>query len=125
MPYVDLGSRGPVLGQADSTGRNPGKWTVTFDPVLLNIFQPQFEIYKLIVSGAAPSATFSVYRDLALWDAAVYAALNSWDPVNPLLLRPGQSVYFFYSSLASDGNQPSITAHLRYDPSLHQLYGAV
>lgn len=122
MPYVDLGSR-TVLGQPDTTGRNPGKWTVTFDPATVAIYQPMFECYKMIVTGASPTATFNIYRDATLWDLAVYGAANSWDPVNALSLRPGEYVFFFYSSPSSDGFQPAVTMHFRYDPALHQLYG--
>lgn len=124
MPYIDLGSRN-ATGQADQTGRNPGNWTVTFDPSLININEGIFECYKIIVGGAASTSTFNVYRDQALWDASIYGALNSWDPTNPLMLRPGNTIYFFYNTLATDGFMPTVTIHLRYDPSLRQIYGAV
>lgn len=122
MPYVDLGSRS-ARGAADLTGRNPGNWTVVFDPALINVNEGIFECHKMIVTGGAPTSTFTIYRDLAQWDTAVYGALNSWDAYNPLQLRPGQYIYFFYSSLATDGFQPQVTIHMRYDPSLRQLYG--
>ena len=122
MPFVDLGSR-TVRGALDTTGRNIGNWTVTFDPATISIQQNMFECYKMIVTGASPSATFSVYRDNVLWDLAVYGSANSWDPTNALFLRPGQYVYFFYSTPATDGFMPSVTMHFRYDPALHQVYG--
>jgi hypothetical protein len=122
--YIDLGARGPVKGVLDTTGRNKNNWTVTFPPELINInVLPQFELYKLIVTGGAPGATFNVYRDLDQWDTAVYAVNNSWDPVNALPMRPGQYLYFFYSDLQSDGFQPIITAHFRYDPAIAMNVG--
>ena len=121
MPYRTLGSRA-AKGAADTTGRNPGNWTVTFDPNLLNVQVTEFEVYKIIVKGGAASATFDVYVDAQLWDTAVYAPNNSWDPTQPLIVRFGQSVYFFYTSAATDGKQPLITAWLRHEVSLTQVF---
>jgi len=122
VTYVGLGAR-MVTGAADATGRNPGNWTVTFDPNTINVNVAHFELYKLIVKGAAASATFDVYVNVNQWDTAVYAVHNSWDPTQPLLLNPGDTVYFFYSSASSDGNKPVITAWFRYDPALTDIYG--
>ncbi len=122
MPYQTLGSRS-AKGAADTTGQNRGNWTVTFDPNLLNVQVTEFEIYKIIVKGAASTATFDVYVDAQQWDIAVYAKQNSWDPVQPMLVRFGQTVYFYYSSASSDGNQPLVTAWLRHEVSLSQVFG--
>jgi hypothetical protein len=123
MAYITLGARS-ASGTADTTGNNKGNWTVVFDGNLINVNQPFFELYKLVVKGAASSATFDVYINTYQWDTAVYAVHNSWDPQQPLLLRPGDTIYFYYSSAASDGNKPSITAWFRYDPVFTQVYGA-
>ncbi len=122
MPYQTLGSRS-AKGAADTTGRNKGNWTVTFAPDLLNVQVTEFEVYKIVVKGAATSATFDVYVDNQLWDTAVYAVNNSWDPVQPLIVRYGQSVYFLYTSASSDGNQPLVTMWLRHEVSLSQVFG--
>jgi hypothetical protein len=74
------------------------------------------------VTGAAPSATFNVYADNQQWDTAVYATNNSWDPQQPLILRFGQTLYFYYSSAATDGHQPLVTIWLRHEVSLTELY---
>ena len=121
MPYRTLGSR-KATGAADTTGKNPGNWTVTFDPGLINITIPEFECYKLIVSGAGPTATFDVFVDAQQWDTAVYAVHNSWDPTQPLLVRSGQYLYFYYSTPATDGNKPVITAWFRYDVTLTDVF---
>lgn len=122
MSYVGLGWR-LASGAADTTGRNPGNWTVTFDPNLINVNVPNFELYKIIVKGSSATATFDVFVDIGQWDTAVYGVHNSWDPTQVLYLKPGNTVYFFYSSASSDGNQPLITAWFRYDPALEQIYG--
>ena len=111
MAYIGLGARA-AKGAADTTGFNTGKWTVTFDSNLMNINQPFFECYKIVVTGAATSATFNVYVNT-----------NLWDPSQPLVMRPGDTLYFYYSSASSDGNQPLVTAWFRYDPVFTQVYG--
>ena len=122
MTYVGLGYR-VAKGQADTTGNNPGHWTVTFDPQTINVNVPHFELYKLIVKGAAATATFDVFVDIGQWDTSVYAVHNSWDPTQVLLLNPGNTVLFYYSTSSGDGNQPIITAWFRYDPALTDIYG--
>ena len=121
MPYVGLGSR-KKLGAADTTGNNPGNWTVQFTPQDININEAHFELYKLVVTGAANTATFNVYLNSQQWDTAVYATNNSWDPQQPLLMTPGDTLYFYYSSASSDGDKPTIYAWFRYDPAIAQIY---
>lgn len=120
MSYVTLGARGPITGLKDTTGLNPGNWTVAFTPAILGINVPQYEIYKIIVAGAA-NTTFNVYIDRQLWDVGIYGTLNSWDPVQPLIVRPGQYLYFMYSDPVTDATPPVITVWLRYDPLLNNL----
>lgn len=115
MPNVTLGARGPVSGVADTTGNNPGKWTITFDPNILNITVSQFEVYKMIVKGAN-NTTFDVYVDAHQWDTAIYGTKNSWDPQQPLIMRPGETLYFYYSDPTTDNTPPVATIWLRYDP---------
>jgi hypothetical protein len=121
MPNEPLGWR-TQYGAADTTGNNPGKWTVAFPSNIINVNVAIAEVYKIATVGAAQGATFNVYINNALWDVAVYAAQNAWDPQQPLLIRPGDAVYFYYSSLATDGHQPVVTMHLRWEKSL-SLFG--
>lgn len=122
--YVELGARGPVMGTPDNTGLNPGNWTIAFDPAVLNISTAiqYFEIYKMIVHGAAGS-TFNVYVDRNIWDTAVYGAQNSWDPSQPLKMQQGQTLYFMYSDPTSDATPPVATIWLRYDIGTKEMYG--
>ena len=122
MPYQTLGSR-TKLGAADTTGNNPGNWTVQFAPADINITVTEFEVYKIIVTGGAAAATFNVFVDAQQWDVGVYAPNNSWDPQQPLIVRYGQYIYFYYSDVASDGFQPKVTIWLRHEVSLQQVYG--
>jgi hypothetical protein len=122
MAYVTLGSR-TAKGAADTTGQNKGNWTVQFAPKDLAVTETEFEVYKIVVTGGAGSATFNVFVDAQQWDTAVYATNNSWDPTQPMPVRYGQTVFFYYSSASSDGHQPQITIWLRYDPALSQVFG--
>jgi hypothetical protein len=121
VSYVTLGAVS-AAGAADTTGFNAGNWTVQFTPQIIGINVPHFECYKLVVTGASATATFNVYVNTNQWDTAIYAVNNSWDPQQPLLLRPGDTLYFYYSTAASDGHQPLITAWFRYDPALTQVF---
>jgi hypothetical protein len=118
MTYVTLGSRGPVTGTPDTSGKNPGNWTIAFDPDTINVNISQFEVYKMVVKSAAAGVpTFDVYVDTFQWDTGIYGTRNSWDPVQPLILRPGQYLYFCYSDPDTDGTPPTATIWLRYDTS--------
>jgi hypothetical protein len=116
MSYIELGARGPVTGVTDMTGRNPGNWTIALDPAILSVSTEirYFEVYKMIVHGA-PGSTFDVYVENHLWDTAVFGFQNSWDPIQPLKMQNGQTLYFQYSDPTSDGLAPNVTVWLRYD----------
>lgn len=114
MTLVTLGSRGPVTGTIDRTGLNPGNWTIAFTPAIISVNVANFEIYKMIVSGAS-NTTFNVYVDNKLWDVGIYGTLNSWDPQQPLIMRPGQELDFAYSDAVTDNTPPVATIWIRYD----------
>lgn len=117
MSYITLGWRGPVTGVADNTGNNKGNWTISFTPDVINVNVSQFEIYHMVVKGAN-NTTLTVFVDGGQWDVATYGTLNAWDPEQPLIMRPGQTLYFYYSDPVSDGTPPVATIWLRYDPSI-------
>lgn len=120
MSYKSLGNRGPITGAADTTGLNTGNWTVSFTTDILSCTVPEFEIYKIVVKGAA-NTTFDVYVENKQWDTAIYGQLNSWDPQQPLVMRPGQSLFFLYSDPVTDNTPPVITIWMRYDSSQYGL----
>jgi hypothetical protein len=119
VSYITLGSRGPQTGTPDLTSLNPGNWTAAFTPDIINVNQSQFEIYKMIVFCAKPTlVTFDVYVDSQKWDTGVYGNRNSWDPSEPLIMRPGQTLNFLYSNPDTDGFPPVVWIWLRYDPAI-------
>jgi hypothetical protein len=114
MTLITLGARGPVTGKLDTTTLNPGNWTIAFTPDILDVNVPNFEVYKMVVAGAN-NTTFNVYVDLKQWDVGIYGTLNSWDPMQPLIMRPGETLYFMYSDPVSDNTPPVATVWVRYD----------
>ena len=121
-PYQDLGFRS-ATGASDTSGNSGqtiGNWTVTFDPHTLNVTpdQGQFEIWHMTVTGASSKATFSVFRNTGCFSRNVYGVANEWDPQQPMVCRPGDYVFFYYSTPATDGFQPSVTVWLRHDRAL-------
>lgn len=115
--YVSQGPRGPVAGVADITGRNPGKWTVTFSPDILNCNMPYFEVSKIVVAGA-PGSTFTMWIGDFQWDYVLNGSVNSCDPVIPVPLIPGQYLYFFWSDGVSDQTPPTVQVWIRYDQDI-------
>jgi hypothetical protein len=114
MTLITLGARGPVTGKLDTTTLNPGNWTIAFTPDILNVNVSNFEVYKMVVAGAQ-NTTFNVYVDLKQWDVGIYGTLNSWDPMQPLIMRPGETLFFMYSDAVSDNTPPVATVWVRYD----------
>lgn len=105
------------MGVEDTTGNNPGNWTVTFDTAVFNTNVPYFEIFHITLMGAAGS-TFTVYKNLNWWDANNFGQLNGWDPNQALLVSPGDTIYFYYSDPVTDNTPPTVTIWLRYDPDI-------
>ncbi len=103
-----LGSR-LAKGKIDNTGANPygnGFWSVTFDPAILAMSTNLFEVYHMTVQGPAGSS-LQVYVDTTFYDATSSGDLNSWDPNQVLIMRGGQSLYFYWNS--SSTPQPVVT----------------
>lgn len=115
MSYRLLGKRGPVTGAADTSGLNPGNWTIAFTPAILDTQVPELLVYKIQISGAIGSS-FDVYIENAKHDVGVFGNVNSWfDDSDQLVIRPGETLFFCYDNPVSDGNAPVATIFLRYD----------
>lgn len=111
---IDLGPR-TATGKADTTGQNPGNYTVVFDPAAIGTTPSRYEIYKMIVSGPAGSEITSIKRDNALWDVAAVGDLNSWDPNQALPMNDGNTLFYFWSAPSSATPAPTVTIWLRFD----------
>lgn len=117
--YVTLGSR-VVTAAADTTGRNSGNFTNWFTPAVLGVDVPYFECHHILFTGAALLATATIWVGGAQWSfaAAGFGGGAEWDPVNPLLLRPGDEVFFFWNTASTSASVPLVTMWLRFDASI-------
>lgn len=86
-----------------------GNWTVTFAPKSLQFSMPLAEVYHIAVKG--PGGFFEVFINEDFWDTSDFGGNNSWDPAQPMLIRPGDTVFFFWS--LSGGTAPQVTLWLR------------
>ncbi len=117
MPsYVGLGQR-TAIGVTDTTGNNPGNWTVTFQPSDMASNLAVVEVYKIVLSGPKGSI-FEWFIDVQQWDVAQRGDFNSWDPVQPLQVSAGQSMFFYWLIASTQRPAPQVTLWLRYDADL-------
>lgn len=107
MTYQDLGSR-QGIGTINSAV-NSGNWTVEFDPKDV-ASQQLAEVYHMTISGPSGS-TFTIYRGTQFWDNVARGDINSWDPTQPLPMRPGDSLFFYWSTNVPPA--PVVTIWLR------------
>lgn len=110
----DLGPR-TATGKADPSNQiAAGNWTVSFPPSVLSFQVPLAEVYHIAVNG--PGGYIIIDRNSDFWDTTSYGGQNSWDPSQVLLLRPGDTLSFYWS--ISTGNAPKITLWLRQSTGL-------
>ena len=114
--YIELGPR-TAVGEVDTTGNNNGKWTVTFGPAELNTNMPFFEVYKVVIHGAAGSS-MDWFVEQNQWETTVAGDINAWDPQQPLMVRAGQTMFMYWSDPVTDNTPPSVTIWLRYDQDI-------
>lgn len=91
----DLGNR-QATGVLDPT--NPyvaGAWTVAFTPRVLSIFDA-FEVYHISVNGPSGSS-FKIFLDTTFYDNVQVGDINAWDPSQPMFVRPGRTIFFYYN----------------------------
>jgi hypothetical protein len=116
--YRDLGPTQKLTATPDTSGANPygtGLWTVTFAAADLGFRVGQAELYQANIDGPIGSS-FQVWRNLRQWSIVAQGWANAYDPQQPMLLRYGDQVAFYWNSSATPA--PTATLWLRYDTSL-------
>lgn len=116
MPFMTLGPR-PVTAVADTTGGNPGNWTAIIDQSVINSTVPVIELYHMYISAptlVGQSTTAQVKLNSAFWDATLIGQLNSWDPAQPMLLTPGDTIYVEFNVPTSTTPAPIVVCWFRY-----------
>lgn len=117
MAYIGLGSR-PVTAAPDTTGLNPGNYSTVFDPNSISMSIPYFECYHMVVTGVTPGFQGTVYVNNQLWGFTNPLGGSEWDPVQPILLTPGDQFYIAWN-IPSTGTPPQCTAWFRYDNTIN------
>jgi hypothetical protein len=113
-----MAGQGGYLGKFTRNGKTsqdnpvePGGWTIEFSPA--DLPKVVCEAFHMAVQGP-PSSQFQVYIDNTFYDNVVRGDINSWDPSQPMLLRPGDTVFLHYNT--ASGTAPKATLFLR-EPS--------
>lgn len=120
MAYVLLGGR-PVTAKADQSNLNPGGfYTAVFDDTVIGANVPQFEMYHLYIKSSVlvgQATIVDVYINTLAWDTTLIGQRNSWDPSQPAILRPGDTLYVLFNVPTTTTPAPTVTAWFRYEQS--------
>jgi hypothetical protein len=122
-PLRGLGFR-TQLGTSDTNlNANPflpgTGWNVIFQPQDLAATETEFEVYQISLNGPI-GASGLVAVDGHPWNYVAQFWSNTYDPQQPLLVKFGQSVQFFWNVAFAAGPynmttniQPTVTMWLR------------
>lgn len=118
------GSPVSVFSAADKTGVNTGNLTAAFDVGTLGTMPPVFEWFRATVDTAVPGVLFtpascSIRIDKTRPVSFTFPVGGSeWDPSQPVPLRQGNELYFFWNLASSSTPVPLVTCWFRYDADL-------
>lgn len=120
MAYVPLGYR-PVTAKADISGKNTGFYTCMFDQNVINAKVPVFEVYHLyvtapVLTGGNTTATVAVNE--GYWDVTLTGQANGWDPAQPILMQPGDTMWVYWNVPTTNPVPPFVNAWFRYDNTI-------
>ncbi|MHB1595386.1 MAG: hypothetical protein ACYCO9_16385 [Streptosporangiaceae bacterium] len=97
---------------------NAGNWTTSIavdDVSRVGIT----EIYHAVVEGNLPGAYAVVKINERTFSFTQPVSGAEWDPVNPPLLRRGETVYFLWNTPATEtAYAPVVTTWWRFDPAI-------
>lgn len=116
--YRDLGPTQVLTGVPDQLGQNPfgrGNWMITAAPQDLNCHVGQAEVYQIAIDGP-PGSQMKMYRNMRPWNFVLQGWSNYDDPQQPLYVRPGDSVFFYWNTAIAP--PPTAVLWLRYDIAL-------
>jgi hypothetical protein len=117
--YRDLGPTQLLTAVLDTTAANPvlaGGFMITADQSKLNFRAALTEVYQIAIDGPVGSS-FALYRNTRLWNWVQQGWRNTYDPANPLVVRPGDNLFFYWNTAAGTP-VPQATIWMRYDINL-------
>ena len=118
------GSPIALAASADKTGANTGNLTNAFTVSVLGIMPPVWEWYRATIAPKTPGSTFTpapctIAVDIARPVSFTYPVGGTeWDPSQPIQLRQGNELYFFWGLASTSTPVPVVTLFLRYDADL-------
>jgi hypothetical protein len=116
--YRDLGPTQLLTAVLDTMGQNPfgrGNWMITATQKDLNCYVAQAEVYQIAIDGPVGSS-MKMYRNTRPWNFVIQGWSNYDDPMQPLYVRPGDSVFLYWN--ISIPPAPTAVLWLRYDIAL-------
>ena len=123
-----LGSPITVLSAADQTGANKGNLTAAFTTNVLGTMPPVFEWYHAVIDTATGAlftpANCPVMLNIRKPATVTYpAGSTEWDPSQPILMRSGDELFFFWQLASNVTPVPRVTCYFRYDADLRANQG--
>jgi hypothetical protein len=110
MGYLGFRSKKGVLLPANPF--SAGGWAVQFTPDDIAIQENLFEIFHIAVQGpAAPSSSLQLWLDTIFYSTTVRGDVNDYDPNQPIPVRSGQSVNFYWNTTTNPA--PVVTIFCR------------
>jgi hypothetical protein len=116
--YRDLGPTMLLTAVSDPQNKiAANNWTLTADPQALNCRVALAEVYQITVDGPVGFG-FDLYRNARLWNRVAQGWQNNYDPQQPLWIRPGDSLFFYWRAASSLLPAPTAVIWLKYDIDL-------
>lgn len=117
------GSPVTVLSAADQTGANTGNLTAAFTTNILGTMPAVYEWYHAIIDTATGAlftpAACPVMLNIRKPATFTYPAGGTeWDPSQPIQMRSGDELFFFWQLASSVTPVPRVTCYFRYDTTV-------
>jgi hypothetical protein len=106
-----------LTGTLDQTGLNTGNFTISLDiSSVSNI--PQIECYHMKIDGPIGFGLRIFIGATNQWDYVAQGWQNGWDPSEPMILNPSDTVYLFSQAASTLTPVQTATMWFRYDTNL-------
>lgn len=115
------GSPVSVPSAKDTTGANQNQLTAAFTQNILGTMPPVFEWYRAMVATSVPGQLFTpapagIYLNIRKPVSFTYPVGGTeWDPSQPILMRSGDELFFFWQLASSVTPVPVVTCFFRFD----------
>lgn len=117
------GSPLSVISAADTTGFNSGNLTAAFTVNVFGTMPSIFEWYRGVIAGPSPSslpppAQATIYVDRRPVSFTYPVGGSVFAPPQPVLMRDGNELYFFWNLASNTAVKPVVTCWFRYDTDI-------